>query len=462
MPVRAEVLLTDDRGRILVTGSGQDTALPGEPVPPGESPAQTARLAAARLGLDAGPGPLLLVDWPERSLPRPPGAELVQVCIYGHRPLTAADVHALTADPAGSGPRLVDADSLDPGAPATARIRKALATRAVPADAPLPAPPGTGSVLAQLLLTAPDGRILLTPLGPYPPQYDLPGAAPEGGERPTAAASRAASAATGLIAFTPGRLLAADWRESPDGPGPVLVHIYDHPPLNHAQAAALDADVGNLRAPVLLHPSAAVHTQRGTAIGAALAARTEGGFAELEYGRPRSPGTLDWYPLHLLERPESGPGLWRPGPPGTDAEVRQVRAWLLWPDGRVLVDHHPASRATHLPGAPTGGAGAQEVFDRAVCGLALVTVPRVIGHHTDTSGTFDLRFLAPLTAAIPPPAQDGTVRLLMTPRQAAELVHGPVDPVEIETVRRAAAALGLPSDPARQPVTEIAAGIPPW
>nr|BEK71400.1 hypothetical protein KPHV_86270 [Kitasatospora purpeofusca] len=454
MPLRAEVLLTTDYGHIVVTGTGPDTVLPGGPVPPGEAPADTALSALAGIELGTVIGPLLFSDWPERDTP--PGAVPLQICVYGHRPLTHAEAGALTGATAATGPRLVDPAGLDPAAPATRRILTALAAQAATtAPAPATAP---NTVLAQLLLTCPDGRVVIAPTGSYP-QCDLPGAAPGPGEVPHAAAARAGQSATGLVRLDPGRLLATDWRTGSDGP--VLVHIYDHPVLTGGQAAALAADVGNPRTPLPLHPDDAIRTLHGGTIGAALAARIEGRTAELAYGRPRHPGVLDRYLLHLRERPAPGPSRWRHGEPEPGAGVRSARMWLLASDGRVVVHHHLETGATELPSHQVHGETPVETAARTAAGLVLDTAPYVIGHHHDDSFD-DVRLVGPVQAVGPLSAESGTVRLLMTPRQAAELIHDPVDPVEIEMVRRAAATLTLPSSPARQPVTEIAAGTPPW
>ncbi|MFJ4679040.1 hypothetical protein [Kitasatospora sp. NPDC088783] len=450
MPVRAEVLLTTAYGHVVVTGTGPHTALPGGPVPPGEPPTQAAQLVLDKIGLGTAVGRLLFSDWPDPA--PPPGTVPPQVCVYGHRPLTDAETATLTGAAAATGPRLVDPAGLDPAAPATRRILTALDAQAAhSAPTLVPAPRAGCSVLAQLLLSCPDGRIVISPAGAHP-QYGLPGAEPGPSEAPHAAAARAGQSVTGLARLDPGRLLATDWRAGADGL--VLVHIYDHPVLTGGQAAALAADAGNPRIPLPLRPGDAARTLHGAAIGAALAARIEGRTAELVDGVPRHPGVLDRYLLHLRERPAPRRTQWQHGEPEPGAGVRGARMWLLASDGRVVVHHHPETGATELPSRQLHGETPVETGARTMAGLVLDTAPYVIGHHHG-DGFDDVRLVGPVQAVGPLPAESGIVRLLMTPHQAAELVHHPIDPGETETVRRAAAALSLPPDPARQPVTEI-------
>ncbi|MFE9424273.1 hypothetical protein ACFYNO_15045 [Kitasatospora sp. NPDC006697] len=158
-PVRAELLLSDPDGRVLLVGAGPNVGLPGGPVQPGQDPATTAAVhgtaVTGLVRLEAGR--LLALCWsPDPAGPIASPVDAEQVCVYDHPPLTARQVAALTADRGlHGGPLLVAPDELVIAAPGAARrILAALdaRTRAVTTELihgrPRAVLPGTGSAHA--------------------------------------------------------------------------------------------------------------------------------------------------------------------------------------------------------------------------------------------------------------------------------------------------------------------------
>ncbi|MFD8316248.1 NUDIX hydrolase [Kitasatospora purpeofusca] len=140
-PVRAELLLSDPHGRVLLVGAGTNVGLPGGRVQPGQDPATAATVhgtaVTGLVRLEAGR--LLALCWspdPARPVTFPVDAE--QICVYDHPALTAGQAAALTADHGlHGGPLLVTPEELVIAAPGSApRILAALdaRTRAVTAE----------------------------------------------------------------------------------------------------------------------------------------------------------------------------------------------------------------------------------------------------------------------------------------------------------------------------------------
>ncbi|MFE4512646.1 hypothetical protein ACFRMQ_00400 [Kitasatospora sp. NPDC056783] len=108
---RAELLLVDQRGRVLFTTSPDGPVLPGGPVPPGLTPHTAAQQhAQAATGLAMlTPGRMLATDW------YPDTAQTVFT--YEHRVLTDAQASATIVDDRHRAPRLIAPADLRTEAP---------------------------------------------------------------------------------------------------------------------------------------------------------------------------------------------------------------------------------------------------------------------------------------------------------------------------------------------------------
>ncbi|GHH78968.1 hypothetical protein GCM10018781_55910 [Kitasatospora indigofera] len=304
---------------------------------------------------------------------------------------------------------------------------------------------------AELLITAPDGRILLTPAGSTPSA--LPGGATLPHESPAQAAARHAAALTGLARLDPAALLTVDWY--PGAAVPRTVTVYDHPPLTNAQLTALTADPGHqgplrLVTPTDLATQAPGHSER---IITALRARIDGACAELQHGRPRTPRVLDIH--QVAPQPPSTPAPWTPLGWRHDTTVTEVAGWLFAPTGLVLLHHDPKSGRTRLPGGPLLPADGDDL-PRAlarVCATTVATRPahaELIGYRGAQARLADVvRRFGPLVQG---PCEPAVIRLLATPEQAAQLCDGSVDPDEL---RAALDAAGIAPGLVRQPVTAL-------
>ncbi|MFJ6140716.1 hypothetical protein [Kitasatospora sp. NPDC092286] len=326
----------------------------------------------------------------------------------------------------------------------------------VPATRPPEAAATVGTARAEVLLTDDRGRVLIT-AGPGPGDAELPGGPLLPHETPPVAAERHAKAATALAHLTPGRLLAIDWR-----PGTGPTYTYDHPPLTGVQAAALTADDGRRGAPRLLAPAelltqAPADAQR---VLTALRARVEGRTAELEHGRPRTPGVLDTH--RILPRTVTTPAPWTPADRRYDGAATSVAGWLFLSSGLVVLHHDPVTGRTRLPGGPLSPSDA-DALDHALARTCAATVgvrPRdgvLIGHSgAEARLVATVSRLGPLIAG---PCEPAVLRLLTTPEQAVELCGNSITAAEVrDALESAAIATGL----LRQPVTLVPANGMTW
>ncbi|MEE1823755.1 hypothetical protein PUR61_16380 [Streptomyces sp. BE20] len=341
----------------------------------------------------------------------------------------------------------------DPRSPVVSTSPLALS---VPATRPPEAAATVGTARAEVLLTDDRGRVLIT-AGPRPGDAELPGGPLLPHETPPAAAERHAKAATALAHLTPGRLLAIDWR-----PGTGATYTYDHPPLTGVQAAALTADDGRRGAPRLLAPAelltrAPADAQR---VLTTLRARVEGRTAELEHGRPRTPGVLDTH--RILPRTVTTPAPWTPADYRYDGPATSVAGWLFLPSGLVVLHHDPVTGRSRLPGGPLAP-GDADALDHALartCATAVGVRPRdgvLIGHSgTEARLVATVSRLGPLIAG---PCEPAVVRLLATPEQAVDLCENSITAAEVrDALESAAIATGL----VRQPVTLVPATGMTW
>ncbi len=336
-----------------------------------------------------------------------------------------------------------------------------MTTTAPSPDSPatLPAEAGTPAIRAELLLTAPDGRLLLTAAGT---PSALPGGTPRPGESPAPAAARAAAALTGLAGLDPAALLTVDWYHT-DGAARTVT-VYDHPPLTGAQLSALTTDPGHRGgAPRLVAPADLALQAPGDAerILTALRARIDGVTAELQHGRPRTPRVLDIHQVAPQPR-ATPPGPWTPLGRRHDVPVTEVAGWLFTPSGLVLLHHDPVSGRTRLPGGPLLPADNGDL-SRAlarICATTVATRPadaELIGHRGAQARLADVvRRFGPLVQG---PCEPTVIRLLATPEQAAQLSDGSVDPDEL---RAAGEAAGIAPGLVRQPVTVLSVGGLAW
>ncbi|MGW6983211.1 NUDIX hydrolase, partial [Streptomyces sp. NPDC054932] len=176
----------------------------------------------------------------------------------------------------------------------------------------------------------------------------------------------------------------------------------------------------------------------------ALRARINGsGTALLEDGRPTAPTALDRLGV-LRTRRIPQHDAWHPGPVPERLPVRDPRAWLFAPDGRVLLLVSRATGAAHLP-PPTAGSTEDAV---------------PLGYRLGERGA-QARAAARLTG-LPPGADPEYARLLATAEQVRELSDwGRAGDDELAAVHTARARLGLPL-PTRTPPTEIPGEGVPW
>ncbi|GGV26916.1 hypothetical protein GCM10010495_48650 [Kitasatospora herbaricolor] len=317
---------------------------------------------------------------------------------------------------------------------------------------------GTPAIRAELLITAFDGRILLTPAGSTPSA--LPGGTPLPQESPAQAAARHAAALTGLARLDPAALLTVDWY--PDAAVPRTVTVHDHPPLTNAQLTALTADRGHRGALRLVTPTDLATQVPGDAerILTALRARIDGACVELQHGRPRTPRVLDIH--QVAPQPQTTPEPWTPLGRRHETTVTGVAGWLFAPTGLVLLHHDPVSGRTRLPGGPLSPADGDDL-PRAlarICATTVATRPahaELIGHRGAQARLADVvRRFGPLVQR---PCEPAVIRLLATPEQAAQLCDGSVDPNEL---RAALDAAGIAPGLVRQPVTALSAEGLAW
>ncbi|MFE5806795.1 NUDIX domain-containing protein [Streptomyces sp. NPDC056491] len=300
---------------------------------------------------------------------------------------------------------------------------------------------------AVVLVTDVRGRVLIQSVD-YRADRLLPGGAVDAGEAPSAAAARELREELGVDGRYP-RGLAVDWipADTPGFPPEMrfpgeILHVYDGGTWTPERIAAVRLPDQEITAihfaepadlPALMDPGDARRAL------SALRARINGsGTALLEDGRPTAPTALDRLGV-LRTRRIPQHDAWHPGPVPAGLPVRDRRAWLFAPDGRVLLLVSRDTGAAHLP-PPTAGTteGAAPLGHRK-CGR---------GAHA--------RAAARLTCL--PPGTDtdpGYARLLATPEQVRELNDwGRAGDDELAAVDAARAALGLPV-PTRTPPTDI-------
>ncbi|MEV8098184.1 NUDIX hydrolase [Kitasatospora sp. NPDC085879] len=316
--VRADALVRDDRGRVLLvvpdrpddttgtggTGGTEGWELPGGAVGDEEPAPALVRGLAACLGRSAEVGRLLAVD----TVPARQRGRTVLALVYAVRldDGPAADAlaprspefravafhpeqEALTLLPPPAARRLAAAVAAERGAH-TAALRDGHRPPMGPRDhyAQLPAP----MAAATALVTDTAGRVLVLHPG-YKDHLELPGGMVEAHESPGQAAARELMEELTLDVPV-GRLLVVDTASaSAVKHGRALTcFVFDTPPLTPQQAAGLVFADGEIRAASWLPPEEAVRRLPpvlAARVSAALRAREDGGLVHLEAGRPAGP-----------------------------------------------------------------------------------------------------------------------------------------------------------------------------
>ncbi|MFJ3963604.1 NUDIX domain-containing protein [Streptomyces sp. NPDC090036] len=300
---------------------------------------------------------------------------------------------------------------------------------------------------AVVLVTDVRGRVLIQSVD-YRADRLLPGGAVDAGEAPSAAAARELREELGVDGRYP-RGLAVDWipADTPGFPPEMrfpgeILHVYDGGTWTPERIAAVRLPDQEITAihfaepadlPALMDPGDARRAL------SALRARINGsGTALLEDGRPTAPTALDRLGV-LRTRRIPQHDAWHPGRVPAGLPVRDHRAWLFAPDGRVLLLVSRDTGAAHLPPPTAGTTEEAAPLGHRKCGR---------GAHARAAAR--LTCLPPGTDADP-----GYARLLATPEQVRELNDwGRAGDDELAAVDAARAALGLPV-PTRTPPTEI-------
>ncbi|NYE50440.1 ADP-ribose pyrophosphatase YjhB (NUDIX family) [Spinactinospora alkalitolerans] len=322
-----------------------------------------------------------------------------------------------------------------------------------------------------MLITGPDGRVLLVRSSDRPRRWTLPADRLVSGETPRQTAIRGVGDRIGLIPRL-GDLLVSDWTTDRGGPHAGALYIFDGGRISSAAARRIGVPGQNSSAALFtavdeLPAYAAPADVRR--IDAALRARGEGRTAHLEYGR--TPSTLA-----AMRRFGIVPGVhsggaawsWHEEPVPDELPIRHAWAWVFAPDGRVVV-YVDDNGLIGLPGGTLedfehrnpAAASVREVREETQIEIA---DPIYLGYlHDDQPGgkaVARVRMAAAI-AAIGPAAPDpatGTVhrRLLVPPRLLAELCGwGRGADRQTKAAIGTARALGITEPDPAAPVAEI-------